>query len=198
MDWRHFDRLSKDEIIGKAIRFLNEWACRLPSEYCSEIAEGMKRAFDNVNSLITMVENETLGDIDFRALRSVGDEEMDHAEILHSIFDEFCEIGHRFRWVAASKTLHQMLPELFVMWDNPICEKMGFDLNARSYVHGFLPLMQKEANEAIRTCMEDQHLTRDVAIPFIIERCRIICGYDKTLAKLVDEYNWIKYTKGLL
>lgn len=198
VDWRHFDRLSKDEIIDKAIKFLNEWSCRLPSAYYNVIADGMKKAFNQVNPLITMVENETLEDIDFRAPRNIGNEKLDHFEILHSIFAEFCGVGHKFRWVAASKTLHQMLPKLFVMWDNPICEKLGFSLNTRSYVHDFLPLMQKEANEAIETCMKDQGCARDVAIHFIIEKCSEICGYDKTLTKLVDEYNWMKYTKGCL
>jgi hypothetical protein len=196
VDWRHLNRLSKDEIINKAIKFLNEWACRLPSAHFSEIADGMKDAFNEVNPLITLIENETLEDINFKGIKSVGDKEFDHFEIIHSIFAEFCGIGHRFRWVAASKTLHQILPKLFVMWDNPICDKLELDLTTRSYVHDFLPLMQREANEAIRTYMEDQHCARDTAIHSIVEKCREICGYEKTLAKLVDEYNWIRYTKG--
>ena len=198
VDWIHLNSLSREEIISKAIRFLNEWACRLDSAYFGEIADGMKEAFNQVNPLIALVENETLEDINFRAIKSVGGKEFDHFEIIHSIFAEFCGIGYRFRWVAASKTLHQILPKLFVMWDNPICEKLGLDLTTRSYVHDFLPLMQREANEAIRTCMEDQHCAHDVAIHSIVEKCRAICGYDKTLAKLVDEYNWLKYTKGCL
>ena len=109
VDWRHFDRLSKDEIISKAIRFLNEWACRLDSAYFSEIADGMKEAFNEINPLITLIENETLEDINFRGTRTTGNKEFDHFEILHSIFAEFCGIGHRFRWVASSKTLHQIL-----------------------------------------------------------------------------------------
>jgi hypothetical protein len=198
VDWRHFDRLSKDDTIGKAIRFLNEWACRLDSTDFSEIAEGMRQAFSEVSPLIALIENETIEDINFRTKKIIRGKEYDHFEIIRSIFAEFCGIGYRFRWVATSKTLHQILPKLFVMWDNPISQKLGMDLTTSSYVHDFLPRMQKEANEAIETCMEDQGCGRNVAVRTILEQCRALCGYEKTLAKLVDEYNWIKYTKGCL
>jgi len=144
---------------------------------------------------LSAVENETLEDIDFHRAKNVGNKEFDNFEIVHEVFSEFCDIGYKFRWVAASKTLHQVLPKLFVMWDNPICGRLGLDLSPRSYVHNFLPMMQREVNEAISTCIEDHNCDRAAAIHFIVEESRKISGYEKTLAKLVDEFNWIKYTK---
>jgi len=47
--------------------------------------------------------------------------------------------------------------------------------------------MQYEVNEAIKTYMEDKGCERDTAVKEITSRC-----YGRTLAKLVDEYNWMK------
>jgi len=198
VDWRNLDQLSRGEITNNVIKFLNEWNCRLDSAYFNQISHGIKEAFNQASPFLNAIENETLEDIDFRNVKKVGDKEFDHFEIIHSIFAEFCNIGYRFRWVATSKTLHQILPKLFVMWDNPICNKLGLELSARSYVHDFLPLMKQEVNEAVTTYMQDHICKRNVAIYSIIKRCCEISGYEKTLAKLVDEYNWIKYTKGYL
>ena len=59
-----------------------------------------------------------------------------------------------------------------------------------AYAFYFLPKMQLELREAIKTCMEERKLDRADAIRYICERCD-----GKTLAKLVDEYNYMKYTK---
>lgn len=44
--------------------------------------------------------------------------------------------------------------------------------------------------EAIKTCMNEKNLSRKEAIQYIREQCD-----GKTLAKLADEYNYMKYTK---
>lgn len=198
-NWRRLDALSENDIKSKVIKFLNQWNCRLPSTHFNEIAEGIKQAAIGMKSFLDSIEKETLQDFNFALLRKVEGETMDGYECLQSIFDEFCSIGYKFRWVAASKTLHMVLPELFVMWDNPICEKLGLALSAESYAGTFLPLMKKEANEAINTYMQEHsNCIRQVAVDSIVEECKLITGYKKSLAKLVDEYNWLKYTKGHL
>ncbi|MDI6905775.1 MAG: hypothetical protein QMD13_09920 [Candidatus Bathyarchaeia archaeon] len=46
--------------------------------------------------------------------------------------------------------------------------------------------MKYEVNEAITTYMESHKCERDVAIKEITQK------YGRTLAKMVDEYNWVK------
>lgn len=52
--------------------------------------------------------------------------------------------------------------------------------------------MKQEANEAITTYMKDRNCDRNTTIKEIMLKCDM-----RTIAKLVDEYNWIKYTKKL-
>ena len=83
-------------------------------------------------------------------------------------------------------------PKLFVMWDNDICAGYLLSLSASSYAYRFMPLMKQEINEAVNTYMKNQNCNRNTAIKEIMQTCD-----GKTLAKLVDEYNWIKYRKRL-
>lgn len=57
------------------------------------------------------------------------------------------------------------------------------------YAYAFLPLPQRELAEAIETCMKERGLNREEAIHYICGNCD-----GKTLAKLADEYNYVKYT----
>jgi len=59
-----------------------------------------------------------------------------------------------------------------------------------AYAFYFLPKMQVELREAIETCMKGRKVNRVDAIRYICDKCD-----EKTLAKLVDEYNYMKYTK---
>lgn len=62
--------------------------------------------------------------------------------------------------------------------------------NGAVYAIKFLPKMQAELREAIETCMKDRKIEREEAIKYICEKCN-----GKT-SKTVDEYNYMKYTKG--
>ena len=62
--------------------------------------------------------------------------------------------------------------------------------NGAVYAIKFLPKMQSELKEAIESCEKEKNLGREIAIDHIIQACN-----GKTLAKLADEYNYVKYTK---
>ena len=102
-----------------------------------------------------------------------------------------CTSIGRYESTDASKILHTILPDFFVMWDDNIKEGVvqGRKMGA-AYAFFFLPKMQLELREAIEKCMEERKLNRTDAITYICEKCD-----GKTLAKLVDEYNYMKYTK---
>lgn len=96
---------------------------------------------------------------------------------------------------AISKILHLLNPELFVVWDDKIRTKYDVRGSANGYVE-FLKKMQKEINEALLEEAKNKGCSRD-------EVARRICeelpskklGREfvrkKSLAKLIDEYNWI-------
>ena len=112
---------------------------------------------------------------------------------VRDVFDKVanCPLINRYESTDASKILHTILPNFFVMWDDDIKKGVmqGREKGA-AYAFYFLPKMQLELREAIKTCMEERKLDRADAIRYICERCD-----GKTLAKLVDEYNYMKYTK---
>ena len=87
---------------------------------------------------------------------------------------------------AASKILHIINPELFVMWDRAIISGYG-GYNRRLFYTDFLRRMQKLANYAIHQFEKECGVCRDVAIE------RLQCD-GHTLAKTLDEYNYVKFT----
>ena len=89
--------------------------------------------------------------------------------------------------VGASKILHVVNPDLFVMWDTAIIEKYG----CGEYIlyTDFLRKMQVLAKQAVCEVMEQEEShSRETAIASLT-------GCKRTLAKALDEYNFMKYTK---
>ena len=75
------------------------------------------------------------------------------------------------------------------MWDNNIMKAYGVKGTPRDYVFHFLPLMKEFSNQVIESYSKDLDVTREEAID-TLNKYRP----DKTLVKLLDEYNWITYT----
>lgn len=95
--------------------------------------------------------------------------------------------------VAASKVLHVLLPEFFMMWDNFIAPAYGAKMQTpcgEDYVYGFYPHAQLVAHRALDECCERWGWTQEQAEQWL----RGVCGH--TLAKVIDEYGYVKYTLG--
>jgi len=192
-DWQNLQILTIEEMKNGVIWFLNKWGCRIgPQRTHDIVAKGIKGRSLETAPFLEALNDETLGDINFDKTKEVGHRKLSNSKIIHHVFSMFCDIGYRFRWVATSKVLHMINPKLFVMWDNDICAGYLLSLSASSYAYRFMPLMKQEVNEAVNTCMKNQNCNRNTAIKEIMQTCD-----GKTLAKLVDEYNWIKYRKRL-
>lgn len=185
-DWQNLNTLTTEQIRNEVIRgFLNPWKCRLPNTV--ERANAIKTTYKEALFYLRALSDETLQDIGFDEIKQVDDQKINHSQIIHHLFSRFSGMCDEFRPVPASKLLHMIRPALFVMWDQDIGrEKYGMKLSAYNYAYKFMPLMKKEANEAIDIYMKERVCDRDTAIREIMATC-----YGKTLAKLVDEYNWI-------
>jgi hypothetical protein len=115
-------------------------------------------------------------------------------ENIGNIFDKLAPCSEEaYESTDCSKILHTILPHLIVMWDLRI--RTGLLGNEQKkfgiiYASEFLPLMQTELREALAICMDDRKLNLENACAFI----RGSCGYE-TLPKLVDEHNYVIYTK---
>lgn len=190
VDWKNLHSLSPEEIENRVILFLNRWACRLPKD--TRLAIRIKDAYQQSIPFLNALNNETLQDFDLNKRKTVEEREYANGEIALEIFRKFCAIGYNFREVAASKVLHMINPCLFIMWDTSICEAYGVKKSPSEYVYDFIPLMKLKANEVLQSYMDAKKCTRQEALNAIVN-----FKPGKTLAKLLDEYNYIKYTRGL-
>lgn len=114
-------------------------------------------------------------------------------------FDTIARYGPRsYESTGASKIVHTIIPELFVMWDSAIRGGYGVGEDAANknthwkregegYVRYFLPRMQRLAESAITQVMEKECRCRNDAINSLKSGSR-------TLAKTLDEYNYSKFT----
>jgi len=156
------------ELVG----VLNRWACRLSSERTPALIAGW--AEDHM----TLLEQ-------FEPLTIVDAALPDRADELGSLHDGL--IAHvkaggvlNMGDAAASKTLHLLLPELFVMWDKEI---------KRSAPGGY-GAYQRQMHELARRLAAEAGVRIGEVATLLHERL----GYRarKPLSKYLDEYNWFE------
>ncbi len=117
---------------------------------------------------------------------------------LSKIFDSLanCCRTTRFESTDTSKALHAMIPDLFVMWDDRIKKALigvrtsGRDYDGKCYAGEFLPAMQEVAKEFVCSFTKEHGGSREDASS---EISKMADGY--TLAKLIDEINYLRFTK---
>lgn len=179
-DWQSWiNRVPSDEV-RKLFDFIRSWDFHFQGD-----AGKSRQIYQEVYTMIQKLQQGRIEDVDFR------DEEVKRN--IHRVFDKVarCPIENRYESTDASKILHTIIPNLLVMWDSNIQLGIleGVALDGQNYAYKFLPLMQRELEEAIRTCIMENTLKREEAIREISESCD-----NKTLAKLIDEFNYVKYT----
>ena len=177
-DWQSWGAYVSDIEIIKLFGFILSWEAYFQGDLAS-----FKQIYQEIYPIIQRLESERIENADFGAQELKGN--------ICQAFDkvEKCTGSSRRETTAASKILHTILPNLFVMWDRDIRRTIlgDEDKHGKDYAYDFLPLMQREIREAINTCMTENNLDEEEAI-------RMISGYCdcKTLAKLIDELNYMQ------
>lgn len=144
-----------------------------------------QECYAEIFPIIKNLEDERLEDANFndRELRNK----------IEQIFDKVANCAWRYESTDASKILHTILPKLFVMWDRKIRKEILGSENRNwggVYATEFLPKMQEELIEAIRTCKQKYKLGNKEAAQHVSQLCD-----NKTLPKLIDEYNYMTCTR---
>ena len=165
-------------------RFLNQWATRHPSD--ADARARFKRAYLQVLPLLRALQGLGLLDTAFGGGAVQG---MCVSEAVGSIFENIAGSGSRYASTATSKILHVLHPSLFVMWDSAIRGGYAVDGRSSDYSTRFLPRVQRQGREAVDSYISDGRADPAVAAQDL-ER---LCG-GRLLAKLVDEYNYCKFT----
>ena len=208
MDWRN---------LGKAVSLYNQTGNTYPKEplnpyerwYTETIRNptpqaikdfltkwGKMRMPFNTSSIQTSI-NSTSNVL--TALKPIDFELAPLNQIRNSIMDSFQGIlkGVKSK-VAASKTLHALAPKLFIMWDNTIiaaygCSKLTGTWSEIYFV--FMVRVQRRLREALESYSKTHNL-KGIKEAADTLRQELYAKGQKPLSKIVDEYNFMKYTKG--
>ena len=185
VDWGGLSVLPRDVVMRDVVGFLNRSGCRLKRSL--ELVDGIQGAHREVIDRLRALDGLTLWDYDPGELILVRGQKLEARKVVLEVFQRFRDVGLHFRETAASKLLHMLNPFLFIMWDKAIAKAYGVSRTPWGYVHEFMPFTREKANQVIDSYMEEYGTTREEAV------CKLNAYRPhKTLAKLLDEYDWIK------
>ena len=139
---------------------------------------------------LNLLKCKTILDIEFDAIVTTDDgRQITVKELVAKSFNTLsgCGPDKSYYSVAASKILHTINPELFVMWDNPIQSKYGISNSGYEYTYRFLPKMQRLLERAVNQVTRREKCSRDDAIKWLTSQCK----HKNSLAKIIDEYNYV-------
>lgn len=171
-----------DEIITG---FLNKWGCRLARNNHDFLAKRIKEASVQIKEDLQGLNGAKLIDLDLD--RS--------GNAITRCYQAMVGIGQGFSHTAASKLLHMINPELFVMWDRPMRMSYKEDYAIREDAAGYLDFMKKMQEGLQKVLKSFPDSKEGCPAEFLANKLGITTH--KTLVKHLDEYNWITITKGV-
>jgi len=126
--------------------------------------------------------------------KSILDINLDDEEVIDAIKRTYEAASIKYIGATAiSKILHLLNPEIYVMWDEDIRMKYKVAKSVKGYLD-FLKQMKVEVKEALGEGVKEKGCSEKEIVE---EICRELpskkLGQEysrKTLAKLIDEYNW--------
>lgn len=157
----------KDHIL----KFLNKWRSRISYQVAPSLHSKL---------LTCKVHIDKLGKASLR--------ECDFQTVSTEIKQIFNELEPVIGSTGTSKVLHMTKPNLFVMWDRAIRKDFGYRHGLSSEYITFMMEMQNRAIAVVKSYLE---VHEDINSYAEAEKAIEKTCNGKTLAKLVDEYNWV-------
>jgi hypothetical protein len=179
-------RLPDPDEVMKIYTFMNRWFSRVPfskaPDFCKQFAAKW--------NILSKLSNLSLEDASMETPIRIGDETLVLTRAMQDCFDAIdATIGS----TPASKALHVAAPGLFVMWDKAIAVAISKGRSGYHYANIFMPAMREHLEEVITSYMNEKRCDRSEAIRGI----QSLRGRKYTLAKMIDEFNWVTITKEL-
>ena len=170
--WIQNDRPAEPEV-ETLVDFVNSWSTRMKKDI-----PAIRSALNEILPELNTLHCKTILDVDLC--------DQSTSELICRSFKRLANFGHGNKATGASKMLHIIYPKLFLMWDASIVRGYGGHFKPLLYTD-FLRRMQRLANYAISQIEKECDVCRDEAI------ARLKCD-GHTLAKALDEYNYVKFT----
>jgi len=185
------DEGPSDDEVALLIKFLNQLATRYPSDEDSRAR--LKQAYVKVLPRLRLLKGYDL--IEARLDSQVADGET-LSGIIQEVFGTLASAGTKCQWTGMSKILHVLRPRLFVMWDSAIRGGYAVKEGSESSEYGswFLPRMQRQAWEAVDSYAAETKSERRVAVQELEKLGGEKPGETRPITKLLDEYNYCKFT----
>ena len=192
--WNVLPKLNDPNYIAqRIIKFLGKYGCHTPNSdsVTNDLEAALKEAerylqalseriIENVN-FNTIMDDNICGNMEGRTVKDV-------VEYLYKRFDKVPRIGT----TATGKLLHVLRPKLFLMWDKGIRKHYSISNSSRGYCL-FLTKMKAFAETINRVFNEAYPCCPQPPATYLSQKFDI--DPPKTLAKFIDEYNWMTFTK---
>ena len=184
----NYEKALQSRNLEDIVSFLKEWRIRVRVD-----RRKLKRAIESKRLSLNQLRKRGINIVsvnlaDARLQDAVGE-----------LFDAFSKVSvGRRTYTGASKILHVLVPDLFVMWDDTIrcaygCRRRKKGDDSDKYFT-FLKRVQLEAKEAIESYRSEHICTDEEAIRRI--RLELYEEGFYPFTRLVDIYNFQKYTLG--
>ena len=179
--WDDLEKISVRNVKEIVVPFLNKWQCRLPYD----CAQGLTDALQSMESWLRPLRGFSIDMVDLNDSTKLKSDDRRIFMHIEDIFDVIRKVkaGRRsVAFTAASKILHMAIPEFFVMCDKSIRNRYGCEGNGAGY-----------ANFMFRM----NFLAQDLILQADGQKKRILnCSRwkERTFARLIDNYNYVKYT----
>jgi hypothetical protein len=205
-DLQEVEKSLNTERPGKAVvGFLNNWRMRLS---CNIVPDKINNWYNADTKRVLEELPHSLLKVDFNKAHTVV-----NITTLFNSLDKITGIND----TGASKILHIIKPNIFVMWDNEIREHYLKDFQGKKNKAGskaYLFFMQKMQEIAIPICKENENIASDLSMKLkrlyegnlrnhtkepeklrLTKKIEFLEKKGKSITKFLDEYNWIVITK---
>ncbi len=179
--WDRLEEVNASQTRSIILRYLNQSKCRISYNCSLKLAKTLRE----YSNLFSHFKNHRLHTISVRSLRR-------DDESIQVIFRKISSIsvGRRsFGSTATSKLLHLINPAFFMMYDRNI--RRGYNCSDNEYGYtNFMLKMKQLADYLVKEYSTTYTVQIQRAFQDLISDCT---SRAKTVPKLLDEYNWIKY-----
>jgi len=190
-------QLDTEQILDNIIRFLNAWHCRI--ERADAAGQAILDVLIQTHPYLQALGDFDLRTVDFGANVIVEERPISISQACKKFYDDLRSIGHRFGATATSKLLHLLQPNLFVMWDSKIlAHYRGNNPNIMDDGNGYCAFLYSMQDMAINIHEAFNHQNEGQGDdPAIFLSQQLHYHQPQTLAKFIDEYNWVTISKGI-
>lgn len=196
------DEIGRTEIRERVIEgFLNRWRCRLPNN--PESGEAILTSLRILQPHIRVLSPLDIETVDFKQNLSVAGHQLTAGDAIAMCYQRLKDSVYRLGDTATSKLLHILQPHLFVMRDRPIlAHYRRKDQRVRDSGAGYVAYLRVMQCIGAQVSQSFQHAVHRLSPEPSQEPAAYLSeqmGYDppKTMAKYLDEYNWVTITNGV-